>query len=169
MALDHVPLFLRPAAGRRRLWLWLGAGFTLAFFLLRLARLYGDPRPWLPRASALLSFFDFVNVEKYPPSLLFLLMTLGPALLALAWLERSRAPGPVARFFMTFGRVPLFFYVLHLLATRALAGVLLPPGGGYALPGVYLAWLFVVVILWPVCALFARLKAGRRAWWWSYL
>jgi uncharacterized membrane protein len=165
------PLLLRPAPERRRWLLGLGTGLTLAFIVLRFARVYGDPRPWVPQPNALHSLFDFLNVEKYPPSLLFLLMTLGPTLLLLAWLDHVRQPGRLARFFSTFGRVPLFYYVLHLLLIRALAGVLVPRGGvgGYELPGVYLVWLGVVGLLWPVCALFARLKQRHRAWWVSYL
>ena len=163
------PLLLRPAPERRRWLLALGAGLTLAFVVLRFTRLYGDPRPWLPRADGLLSLFDFIHVEKYPPSLLFLLMTLGPALLLLAWLDRLPQPGPVSRFFITFGRVPLFYYVLHLLLIRALGMLLVPPGGGYSLPVVYLVWLAVVAALYPVCALFKRLKQHRQDWWLSYL
>jgi hypothetical protein len=113
--------------------------------------------------------FDFLNVEKYPPSLLFLLMTLGPALLLLAWLERFPNPGPLARFFIVFGRVPLFYYVLHLLLIRYVARFTAFPAGGYDLPIVYAVWLGVVAVLWPICALFARLKQRQRAWWLSYL
>jgi uncharacterized membrane protein len=163
------PLCLQAATERRRWLLWLGGGLTAAFCLLRLSGLYGDPRPWLPRPEALLSLFDFLNVEKYPPSLQFLLITLGPALLLLAWLDQRAQPGPVARFIITFGRVPLFYYVLHLLLINALSRVLPSLGAGWDLPSVYLVWLAVVVALWPICYLFARLRARRPAWWLSYL
>jgi uncharacterized membrane protein len=102
------PLLLRSTAQRRRWLLRLGAGLTLAFFVLRFANLYGDPHPWQPRADLLRSAFDFLNVEKYPPSLLYLLITLGPALLLLAWLDRfSLSPGLGARFLSTFAAADL--------------------------------------------------------------
>jgi hypothetical protein len=127
---------------------------------------------------------SFLNLTKYPPSLLYLLMTLGPALLALAWLRRAR--GSVAEVLITFGRVPFLFYVAHLFLVHALAvgaGVLqgfpasamrtvfkqLPADYGFGLPVVYLVWLGVVAALYPVCHRYAALKARSRAWWLSYL
>jgi hypothetical protein len=127
---------------------------------------------------------SFVNVTKYPPSLLFVLMTLGPALIVLALLHRAR--GPVADVFVTFGRVPFLFYVAHLYLVHSLAVVAgiaqgfpgsairtvyrqLPAGYGFGLPVVYAVWLGVVVALYPVCRRYASLKARSRAWWLSYL
>jgi uncharacterized membrane protein len=162
-------LWRRPVPERRRWLAWLGGLMTAAFFLLRVTNLYGDPQPWHVWSQPLLSLFDFLNVEKYPPSLLYLLITLGPALLLLAWLEGRERLGPVGRFFGTFGRVPLFFYVLHLLLIRALRWGVLPGGPGWELPVVYLAWLGVVAALWPACYAFARLKARRSEGWLSYL
>jgi len=127
---------------------------------------------------------SFFNLTKYPPSLLYLLMTLGPALVALAWLRRAR--GPLSEVLVTVGRVPFLFYVAHLLLVHALAvgaGVLqgfpaaairtvfkqLPADYGFGLPVVYLVWLGVVAVLYPICRRYAELKARSRAWWLSYL
>jgi hypothetical protein len=127
---------------------------------------------------------SFLNTTKYPPSLQFLLMTLGPAIALLPLLERAR--GALARAITVFGRVPLFFYVLHLYLIHAIAlavGVLagfdprsflhvwlfLPGEWGYGLGVVYLVWAGVVVALYPACRWFAGVKARRREAWLSYL
>jgi uncharacterized membrane protein len=167
---------------RRPVLLALGAGLTLLFVALRALNSYGDPSPWSAQPTGLFTFFSFINCSKYPPSLLFLMMTLGPANFALALLDRS--PGALGRVFITFGRVPLFFYVLHLPVIHlvalgfafaryddvgfmfqnvAFAGpAQLPAGYGYSLPVVFLVWLTVVVALYPVCHWFSRLKRRRR-------
>ena len=130
--------------------------------------------------------FSFLNVQKYPPSLLFLLMTLGPSLVALA--AADRPAGLLGRALVIFGRVPLFFYVVHLYVIHALALGLIywehgetpdwlfsfPPGHagegyGYTLPWLYLLWLGVVVALFPLCYWFAGVKRRRSAAWLSYL
>jgi uncharacterized membrane protein len=177
-------LLRRPPGERRRtLWL-LGAALTLAFVALRALNLYGDPSPWSAQASPGRTLLSFLNTTKYPPSLLFLLMTLGPSIMVLPLLER--VTGPAADFLTTIGRVPLFYYVLHLylihaaaLAVGTLAG--LPPHGfltlwldlprewGYPLPVVYLVWAGVVLALYPACRWFAGVKARRRDAWLSYL
>src|SRR5207245_1543455 len=129
---------------------------------------------------------SFINCHKYPPSLLYLLMTLGPAITLLGVLDRS--PGLLGRFFIVFGRVPLFFYLLHLYLIHGLAlglgylrhGTLppelfnFPPGHapeayGYDLPTVYLLWVGVVLLLFPLCYWFGRFKSLRRSAWLSYL
>ena len=134
----------------------------------------------------------FLDVEKYPPSLQFLLMTLGPSLIFLAYLDRVR-PGStiekILRPLLIFGRVPLFFYVLHLYAIHVLAIILalafhqpvqwllhgafwmnrLPAGYGHGLPMIYAMWILVVALLYVPCARFAALKQRKRSWWLSYL
>jgi uncharacterized membrane protein len=177
-------LFDRSTEERRRLTLRLGLAATVAFFVLRAVNVYGDPAPWSaqPRGTVftLLSFF---NCTKYPPSLLFLLMTLGPALLLLRAVERfetSRSLAPLA----VFGRVPLLFYVAHLYLLRFTAIAISftrfgpsafepPPGhfGGADLPlyAAYAAWLTALLLLYPLCRWFSQLKARRRDWWLSYL
>lgn len=167
---------------RRSVLLGLGLALVALFLLLRLANGYGDPRPWTPQSAAGLALLSFLDATKYPPSLAFLLMTLGPALIVLALFERARPP--LADRLATFGRVPLFFYVSHLVLARLLAGALalslgfdlalLPKdpvaaGWGFGLPVVYGAWLGIVVALYPACRRFAAIKARRRGGWLSYL
>jgi uncharacterized membrane protein len=182
-------LWLLDRGPRRRLLLGLGVGLTLLFVALRAVNRYGDPAPWSAQPSGLFTLFSFLNCSKYPPSLLFLLMTLGPALLALALLDRPA--GPLGRVLVTFGRVPLFYYLLHLpvihlvalglaLARYGEVGFMfenvafagpgqLPGGYGYGLPVVYLVWLLVVAALYPVCRWFAGVKSRHRTAWLSYL
>src|SRR5207244_9538797 len=113
------PVFLREGASRRR-WLWgLGAAALAGFVLLRASNLYGDPAPWLAHDSLLATALSFINCEKYPPSLLYVAMTLGPSLLLLAAFESAR--GRVADWITTFGRVPFFYYVAHIFVIHALA------------------------------------------------
>lgn len=161
----------------------LGAGMILAFVLLRFSNLYGDPRGWTPQKSPVYRLLSFLDCQKYPPSLLYLLMTLGPAILALSLLERP-AKG-LGRILVVYGRVPLFYYVLHIYLIHTMAGVYalskygsaaqnfnplnLPADFGFGLPGVYAVWIVAVVSLYPACAWFARLKSRRRDAWLSYL
>jgi uncharacterized membrane protein len=177
-------VLLRPSAERQRALLRLGGALTAGFVVLRAINVYGDPRPWTPQSSGLFTVLSFFDTTKYPPSLLFLLMTLGPAIVSLAWFERLSGAG--ARFLIVFGRVPLFYYVLHLfvihaaaLAVGTLAGFPpaaffgsifeMPKGWGYSLPVVYAVWAAVVLALYPVCRWFADLKARRREVLLSYL
>ncbi len=186
MALGYAtgPVMLRPAALRTR---WLpraGAAATLGFLVLRWLGGYGEPDPWTARADVAATLVDFLDTTKYPPSLQYLLMTLGPAALLLAAFERLDGPG--SRALETIGRVPFFFYVVHLYVIHALAlglGVFqgfapsqiaviffeYPPGFGVGLGWAYVWWVAVVMALYPACAWFARLKARRRDWWLSYV
>jgi uncharacterized membrane protein len=176
-------VFSQDAAAPRRI-AWAGVLILLGFVVLRAINGYGDPSPRLDDGSPALLAMSFLNVTKYPPSLLFVLMTLGPALIALSLLHRAK--GPVADVLVTFGRVPFLFYVTHLYLVHALAVVagvaqgfpgvamrtfsgLLPEGYGFGLPVVYAVWLCVVAALYPVCRRYAALKAQSRAWWLSYL
>jgi len=176
------PLFGWDAARRRRVLLWGGALALLAFVVLRALGGYGDPGPWSLQRSPALTVASFLNVRKYPPSLLFLLMTLGPTCLALVAAERAQ--GRVASWLAVYGRVPLFYYTLHIVVAHLLAMLLsvaqgngfrpisimtdpaaVAPSHGLALPGVYLTWLVVVLLLYHPCRWFGRLKS-RRDWWW---
>ena len=179
---------------QRRPWLiGIGAALTLAFLLVRGLNGYGDPFPWRPQSSSTFTVLSFLNTTKYPPSLDFLLMTLGPCLLLLAWLESRplRAGNPL----VVFGRVPLFYFVLHFYAAHVAAALLalLRYGGsawhfifnpvpsmggskelypspfGYDLWVAYAVWAAIVLLLYPVCRWFAGVKARRRDWWLSYL
>jgi uncharacterized membrane protein len=181
-------MLLDRATRRRRLF-QLGMALTLGFIILRAVNVYGDPRPWSEQSSPLWTFLSFLNCTKYPPSLLYLLMTLGPALLALAVLDRPL--GSLAGPIITFGRVPLFYYLLHIPLIHGGAVLLdyvrfgwsplaasgpweikpgeIPGSYGVSLPVVYLIWIGVVVILYLPCRWFAALKQRRRDVWLSYL
>jgi len=180
-----------PAARRRR-WLIVTSACMLAlFFVLRTFNVYGDPRPWSPRGDVVRSAMAFFDVTKYPPSLLFALVTLAPTLFTLGALDGrtfGKLPLSVA---VTFGRVPLFFYLLQW-PTAHLAGILVtalqgkdtsfyfmhvlalfqlskPPVIGGPLWVVYVCWVTGVFLLYWPCHWFASLKARRRDWWLSYL
>jgi uncharacterized membrane protein len=172
------------AARRKRLLVMLGSGAVAAFVLLRLLNGYGDPQPWSVQESFGYTVLSFLDVEKYPPSLMYVLMTIGPALLLLAAFESAR--GRFADVLEIFGRVPLFFYVLHFFLAHLSAGLIamamgfgttvltgffisFPPGWGVSLPWVYVAWILVVATLYPACRWFAALKRHRKDWWLSYL
>lgn len=167
---------------RRALLFGLGFALLALFVLLRLANGYGDPRPWTLQPTATFALLSFLDATKYPPSLAFLLMTLGPVSILLALFERARPP--FADRLATFGRVPLFFYVSHIVLAHLLAGAialslgfdltLLPKdpvaaGWGFGLPVVYGAWIAIVVALYPACRWFAGIKRRRHDGWLSYL
>ena len=184
------PILLLDPAQRRRWMIGIGIAATVAFILIRAINIYGDPRPWSGQTPGLM-VLSFLRCTKYPPSLDFLLMTLGPAILLLAWLETIRlsANNPM----VVFGRVPLFYFVVHLYVIHGLAilfallryghaGFMLQPlpsmGGslklypdnfGYSLGVVYGVWIAVVAALYPLCLWFAGIKNRRRDWWLSYL
>jgi uncharacterized membrane protein len=180
-----------PQARRRRLLIRLGLALTAAFVVLRAVNAYGDPRPWTAQESLLFTVISFLNCTKYPPSLAFLLMTLGPAILFLGLFDGAR---PGARHpLVVFGRVPLFYFVLHIPLIHALAIAmtsvrygaapflflppptlgtprqLFPADYGWDLSVVYAVTAVVVLLLYPVCLWFARLRARRRDWWLGYL
>jgi uncharacterized membrane protein len=167
------PVMQRETRARRRILLGLGAALTLGFVLLRATNFYGDPAPWAEQGTWLATTLSFVNCEKYPPSLLYLIMTLGPALMLLAAFDHAR--GRIADWLAVFGRVPFFFYVVHLYLIHGLAtlGSLAVTGGagdaGLSLPGVYLVWLVVLVLLYPVCLWFSQLRERSTGLWWRYL
>jgi uncharacterized membrane protein len=170
------PLMQLEEGARQRLLFSLGAAVTVGFIVLRASNLYGDPAPWTAQETALSTALSFLNCEKYPPSLLYLMMTLGPALILLASFEHVR--GGLASLLATFGRVPFFYYVVHIYLIHALAvatgfamtGILTTtPEVNFGLAGVYLVWLFVLVLLYPICRRFAELKENGTERLWSYL
>ena len=175
---------------RRTLLLRTGLGLMAAFVILRWVNIYGDPFPWTAQKSAIFTALSFLNTTKYPPSLLFLLMTLGPALLFL-WAVDGGTP-QFLRPAVVIGKVPLFYYVLHIPLIHLLAllvcyarygqvhwmfespspgsfPVTPPPGWGFSLPIVYLIWAAVVLALYPLCRWFAAVKQRRNDAWLSYL
>ncbi len=176
-----------PTEQRRARLLRIGAAAFAAFVVLRASNLYGDPAPWHRQGSFGATLGAFLRCEKYPPSLSFLLMTLGPAIALLAPLERFH--GKAADFVRTFGRVPLFYYVLHLLLLHGLAVLLatvryghliqgmftlpfvwrVPDDYGYSLPVVYVLWAFAIGALYPACRWFEGVKRRNKSVWLSYL
>lgn len=178
-------LYQQPPNNRIRSMVLLGFALTIGFFLLRFINIYGNPSLWEPKSSMTETLISFFNVEKYPPSLLFLMMTLGPALVFLALAEHAR--GRLVNFFVVFGRVPFFFYVTHLYLVHFLAvlyahysGVGMdwlfghitaekPANYGVGILPLYAIWPLVIVILYPLCRWFSELKQRRKDWWLSYL
>ncbi len=182
-------IFSWPSARRKTFLLPLGAGLSAAFLVLRGVNLYGDPLPWSTQKSAVFTVLSFLNTTKYPPSLLYLVMTLGPALLFL-WALDAGTPQWL-RPALIVGKVPMFYYLLHIPLIHMFAVAVCyarygqvhwmfesptlrqfpitpPPGWGYSLPIVYLVWAAVVITLYPLCRWFAGLKQRRSDAWLSY-
>jgi uncharacterized membrane protein len=183
--------FLWDAARRERFLMRLGLALSVTFIVLRAINVYGDPFRWSHQASPLFSVLSFLNTTKYPPSLDFLLMTLGPALAVMGWLERFHFS--VANPLIVFGRVPFFYYVAHMLLAHLIAvglgfarygwhdfllipppsmgnpGKLFPADYGFPLWTVYAVWIAVLLLLYPACRWFAGVKQNRHEWWLSYL
>jgi uncharacterized membrane protein len=173
-------------AGVRQRWLMrAGVATTFGFVVLRLMNIYGNLTPWAQQEHPFFTFLSFLDCTKYPPSLCYLAMALGPGLIALSLFERpwSKRLQP----FLVYGRVPFFYYLLHIPLIHALAVVFNevrfgtaaylfgmgastpPPDAGFSLGVVYLVWISVVVALYPACKWFAALKRRRRdAVWLSY-
>ncbi len=171
---------------RRRTWLLrLGAAIIIGFALLRFSNLYGNPSTWAPQKNGLFTLLSFMNCMKYPPSLLYLCMTLGPGMILLALFERGTPAWLKPA--LVFGRVPMFYYLLHIPLIHGLAILMNwyrfgggnfaslksadapPPDAGVSLVWVYVVWLSVVFALYPLCRWFADLKRRRRdAVWLSY-
>jgi uncharacterized membrane protein len=185
-------VFYSPAydpASRRKVLLYLGAGAVALFILVRFINVYGDPHPWSVQPNPVYTILSFLNVTKYPPSLLYILMTLGPAILLLAFAEKYN--GLVAQKIKVLGRVPMFYYLLHLYLIHLLAivaavltgydasdmvfdmWVTMSPelkGYGFDLWVVFVIWIGVVVILYPLCKWYDDYKMAQRSkWWLSYL
>jgi uncharacterized membrane protein len=172
---------------RKTLLIWLGSIAILLFIIIRWTNVYGDANHWSKQATPVFTVLSFINTTKYPPSLLYILMTIGPAILFLAFTEK-----PLSRFgniISIYGKVPMFYYVIHfylihLLAVIAglMSGYTIQqmingaPGGqpllnfGYGLLVVYLIWFTVVVLLYPLCKRYAKYKFSHpEKWWLSYL
>jgi len=178
-------LFELPEWRRRQALRLAGVTMILGFLILRLLDVYGDPNHWQSQPEgALRTVLDFMNVTKYPPSLAYLLATLGPAALVCAQAERWS--GWVKDQFVMLGRVPFAFYAVHFFLIHALAvllGVLqgfpaasffdvyyfFPKGYGVPLWGVYLVWMLVISLLYPWARYVAGVKARSKSWWLSYV
>lgn len=175
------------ALKRKQKLLQAGLGVTALYIVLRVINYYGDPAPWQKGNHFLQSFFSFLNTSKYPPSLQYLCMTLGPALLVLALTENVNTT--LSRILTVFGRVPFFYYILHLyllhialvivfFATGHTTAEIVDPNSiflfrpvkfGISLAGVYAIWFSVVVILYFPCRWFNRYKMKHSQWWLRYV
>lgn len=176
---------------RRRVWLTrVGTLLVVLFLVLRGINRYGDPAPWAPQASVGHAILSFLNTIKYPPSLLFVLMTLGPILLLLRVFDNGTPT--LLRPVNIFGRVPMFYFLIHIPLIHLLALVVCylrygavhwifqsptlkdfpftqPPGWGLELPETYLMWILVVVLMYPACRWYAGVKRRNKSPWLSYL
>ncbi|MGZ8559903.1 MAG: hypothetical protein ACXWWC_16290 [Chitinophagaceae bacterium] len=175
---------------RKKALLIIGASAIGLFILLRFSNFYGDSFHWRLQKSSFFTFLSFINTSKYPPSLLYILMTLGPAVLFLAFTEK--ATSTLAKIISVYGRVPMFYYLLHIYLIHLLAMIsseLFTPadwrtwilnqpvwfneelkGYGFSLAIVYLVWLAVIIGLYPLCKWNDRYKQGHKEkWWLSYL
>lgn len=172
---------------RKTLLLAIGAAAIVLFILLRLLNLYGNPTPWTKGDGFMYNLFTFLNTSKYPPSLQYLCMTIGPGLIVLALLENVRSK--FADILSVYGKVPFFYYILHFYLLHLILTVIFFASGftqytdsrlffplhfrpltfGYGLPVTYAIWLAVVIALYLPCRWFSRYKATHRQWWLSYV
>ena len=166
--------------------LWrLGMGCIVSFLVLRLLNIYGDPKPWSVQENIPYTILSFINFHKYPPSLLYLLMTIGTAILLLCLFEKYRLR--ILKPLIVFGRAPLFFYIIHIWLIHFSAILLalpqyglkaiffpfiissqMPSEYGYNLPMVYNLWIIMMVLLYPICNWFLNYKAKHKNWWLKY-
>jgi uncharacterized membrane protein len=183
-------IYAWPQARRRQTLIVAATVMVVLFLALRSGNIYGEPRPWTPQGNALRTAMSFFDVTKYGPSLLFALITHAPALFTLAWLDGRTLRTGVAGAIVTFGRVPLFFYLLQW-PTAHIAGILVSLSLGKSIGPyfynildffqiqsldiggplwmTYVCWIAGVLLLYWPCRWFARIKASRRDWWLSYL
>jgi uncharacterized membrane protein len=172
---------------RKKILFYLGAGMLLLFIIVRTLNEYGDPSPWSYQRNFFYTFLSFIKVTKYPPSMLFVCITIGIALIALAFLENVQ--NKFTKWMTVYGRVPFFYYVLHLYLMHAFCVIAFflsgygadnivspqtpflfrPPRFGYSLPIVYVIWFIVVLLLYPICRWYNRYKSTHHNWWLSYL
>lgn len=172
--------FGMPVEKRTRIFIRLGLAILALFIVIRLINIYGDPSPWTHQKSALFTFLSFINTTKYPPSLLFTLLFIGITFVVLFISEKVN--NRVTGILMVYGRVPLFYFTIHLFIIHCLMFVMLylqgfgssdfmfgafnngrpKAGGGISLPLVYLVWVGVVVILYPVCKWYGRYKFEHK-------
>jgi uncharacterized membrane protein len=183
----YLPTF--DAGKRKKILIYLGLGAIALFILIRFINIYGDPHHWSAQKTSLFTLLSFLNTTKYPPSLLYTLMTLGPAMLFLAFTEKPLTW--LTEKLVVLGRVPMFFYILHIYLIHALAVIAASVSGykwsdmiltgwvsmndqlkgyGYSLVFVYALWLIIIVGVYPLCRWYDNYKrAHRTKWWLSYI
>jgi uncharacterized membrane protein len=176
-------------AQRRKILFNSGIASIILFILIRATNAYGDIAPWAVQKNAIFTIMSFMNATKYPVSLLYTLVTLGPVLMVLSGLETTNSK--ILERVSVFGRVPLFYYLGHftlihtgaLILYLAISGTAfsevnfslmqttggIPRGFGYSLGWVYVAWLGTVLIMYPLCVWYNRYKSSHKSWWLSYL
>lgn len=174
---------------RKKILLNTGIASIALFIVIRATNAYGDIAPWAVQKNILFTIMSFMNTTKYPVSLLFTLVTLGPVLMVLSWLETSKSK--TLERVSVFGRVPLFYYLGHFILIHIVALILyliisgasfselnfslmqtlggVPRGFGYSLPWTYVAWLGTVIFMYPLCVWYDRYKRSHKSWWLSYL
>ncbi|MBL4677852.1 MAG: hypothetical protein JKY70_16865 [Mucilaginibacter sp.] len=172
---------------RKRFLLITSVSLFVAFIVLRVINGYGDPAPWSTQKDSTYTFLSFMNISKYPPSLMYCCITLSVGMLVLALTEN--ASGKLTAFLKVYGSVPFFYYVLHFYLIRIITVLVFfikgyntsqiitpndpflftPPGLGFNLGYVYLWWLFVILTLYYPCKWFSNYKKTHRQWWLSYL
>jgi uncharacterized membrane protein len=177
---------------RKKVLTGLGLGIILFFVILRVTNLYGDANHWSTQKNGLFTVLSFIDTVKYPPSLLYMCMTIGPAILFVAWWGNVK--NGVTKFITVYGKVPFFYYVLHFTWIHILSTIgffarghsfyegthiktegplpafnFLLPGDGYDLFIVYIVWMFVFISLYPLCKWFSQYKQTHKQWWLSYL
>ncbi|MGI8582449.1 MAG: DUF1624 domain-containing protein [Chitinophagaceae bacterium] len=173
------------AIKRKRLLLLIGSGVIILFVILRIINIYGDQNIWSSQKSNFFTFLSFLDVTKYPPSLLYSLITLGPAIIFLAFAEKPL--NNFTRFISIYGRVPMFYYLIHIYLIHLLAMLaaqltgfgwrtmiadIFPQvkGYGFSLLVVYLVWVGVILVLYPLCKWYDKYKTmHKEKWWLSYL
>ena len=168
------PLFLVESKIRQYSFFIMGSGLVIIFLLLRYFNGYGDAALWTtPERGTIYTGLSFINTTKYPPSLLFLLMTLGPTLIILSLIENR--VGHISQIFIRLGRVSLFFYLIHIPTIRLLAIAWFHYTGDEPnryqpnLWLVYGIWMIIILILYPLCYWFSEIKRHHQKWWLSYL
>lgn len=179
-----------PADKRRKYLLWLGTAMIVVFVVLRAFTNYGNPTPWVKGDGFVTNLLNFLNTSKYPPSLQFLCMTLGPSCIALALFERVKAGW--TRIVAVYGQVPFFYYILHFYILHLVVVACFYAEGygsdairpspeaffpvwfrpvefGYSIGVVYLVWFLLIVLLYFPCRWFAKYKKTHKKWWLSYV
>ena len=175
---------------RNTILLWMGISCLIFFAVLRASNLYGDPGHWTPQRNSVFTFLSFMNVQKYPPSLLYMSATIGCGLIFLSMVKNTNSK--LAKVIIIYGRVPFFYYILHFYVLHLLSIAMflsnghsvaegmkgapnkafkfVMPGEGLSLGGVYLVWILVVVALYPLCKWYDRYKSAHpEKRWLSYL
>jgi uncharacterized membrane protein len=177
------------AGKRRKMLIWLGLSAIALFIIIRFINMYGDPHPWSAQKTPVFTVLSFLNTTKYPPSLLYILMTLGPAMLFLAFAEKPL--NRLSEKVVVFGRVPMFYYLLHIYLIHILAVIAAATSGfkwsdmvltgwvsmnaqlkgyGYSLVFVYVLWILIIIGVYPLCKWYDNYKqANRSKWWLSYI